>query len=299
MNDRLPTTVVVPSVDASLIVQAERMRTRFSEVVIDSDGLYVDAGRDLATVKALFNTLEAAREHLKKPVLEAGRGIDNFFREPLGWLRDAEATIKRCMLGWDAKKEAERRAAQAVADELARVERERLAEQARAADEARMAAERLAAEHAAAAEAALTAAAEAAKAGDSTAFDKAKADANDAAVRANAATSDAMEQAAAAQALATTAAVMTAPVIEKALPKVAGVAQSSTITFEVTDKMALIRWVAANPAQAGLLTPDVVRLRAYVKAIGQQVLDTAGMPDAITIPGVAVRRVKSLSSRAA
>lgn len=62
--------------------------------------------------------------------------------------------------------------------------------------------------------------------------------------------------------------VVAAPTPVAAAPKVAGLSTKTTVAFEVVDKLALIKHVAAHPELASLLVEDTVRLRAYVRGLG-------------------------------
>ncbi len=108
-------------------------------IEITDDLTFAQAGEALRAIKSVAKKLEATRTEMKKPVLEAGKQIDAFFRAPAGALSDAERTLKGRIATY--QREAERRRREA--EEAARRERERLErERAAAAEEAaRLAAE--------------------------------------------------------------------------------------------------------------------------------------------------------------
>lgn len=64
------------------------------------------------------------------------------------------------------------------------------------------------------------------------------------------------------------ACVVAAPAPVAAAPKVSGLSVRSSVEFEVVDKIALIKHVAAHPELANLLIEDTVKLRAYVRGLG-------------------------------
>ena len=94
-----------------------------------------NAAGDLINIKKQHKDLEAQRVKLKKPILESAKGIDDFFRAPLKFLKDAEAAIKSPLLAFQQLQEKKRREAQAVLDEKARKEREKLEKRAAKAAE--------------------------------------------------------------------------------------------------------------------------------------------------------------------
>lgn len=69
-------------------------------------------------------------------------------------------------------------------------------------------------------------------------------------------------------------------------PKAAGVAVRTSVDFEVVDLLALVKHVASHPELVGLVTPETVKLRAYVKGLGL----------ACNLPGVRVFEKASLAA---
>ena len=108
---------------------------------------YTSAGNELKGIKGRLKKLEEMREDLVRPVLEAQRRINEFFREPKAQLLEAEAAIKSALGDYQLEQERIQGEAQRVANEAARKEREHMqaiaakAEQAarerRIADEAK------------------------------------------------------------------------------------------------------------------------------------------------------------------
>lgn len=127
----------------ALAVEAQSIKTRAVSVLVRSPHEYELAAGERAAIKAKHREIEARRVHLKAPALEQCRRIDEFFREPLQFLKDAETAYGRAMLSYQDE---ERRAAteeQRKRDEEARQQREALEAKARAE---RAAADREAAE---------------------------------------------------------------------------------------------------------------------------------------------------------
>jgi hypothetical protein len=93
---------------------------------VDSDTMYEMAGSELKEIKAKRNQLDALRKSMTAPLDESKKKIMDFFRQPLDWLDDAEAAIKRGMLTFKQaqerkeREERERAAAEAkrIADEI-------------------------------------------------------------------------------------------------------------------------------------------------------------------------------------
>lgn len=95
---------------------------------ITDQTMYEMAGNELGRIKAKAKQIDAIREDLKRPILEAGRKVDAFFRTPLDALKRAEDVLKGRMLTYSRQIEADRRAreeaARRAAEEAARAERE-------------------------------------------------------------------------------------------------------------------------------------------------------------------------------
>lgn len=120
----------------ALAVEAQSIKTRAVSVLVRSPHEYELAAGERAAIKAKHKEIEARRVHLKAPALEQCRRIDEFFREPLQFLKDAENAYGRAMLAYQNE---ERRAAaeeQRKRDEEARQQREALEAKAKAEREA-------------------------------------------------------------------------------------------------------------------------------------------------------------------
>ncbi len=85
----------------------------------------------LSQIKARHNDIEGHRKYLKEPFLEGGRRVDEFFRAPLQFLKDAETTAKQKLLGYEAEQRRIAAEEQRKLEEKARREREALEAKAR------------------------------------------------------------------------------------------------------------------------------------------------------------------------
>ena len=102
---------------------AQLMLSVAQAFAIDCEEAYLSAGEELRAIKKKYNEIEAVRVDLKKPVLEAGKKIDEMFRPALDTLRAAEAACKKEMMRWQTEQDRIRREREAEqARELARAE---------------------------------------------------------------------------------------------------------------------------------------------------------------------------------
>lgn len=254
--------------DAGPIASRARSQLEFlAKFEITGPQEYTLAAEELMAIKSRRTTLEAQRTAITGPINHALRAINALFRGPDDLLEQAETLVKGKMLAYEEAERARIEAERKVAEEQARRVREEAEAQARAAQ--------------AAAQQAAKAAEQAAAIGD--------------AGTANALQARAEELVQAAQAAETTA-TMAVPVVGDVAvaPKVAGVSRSTTLSHEVVSVAKLIAFIAtgngdaplARPELAGLLVQDEVRLRAYVKGLGEL----------CNLPGVRVFQKRSLSA---
>lgn len=80
--------------------------------------------------------------------------------------------------------------------------------------------------------------------------------------------------------------VVVAAPVAKATPKVSGITYRTTYSARVTDVMALVRFVAANPSHVALLTPNLTALNAQARSL----------KTALRIPGVQVIETKDVAA---
>jgi DNA repair exonuclease SbcCD ATPase subunit len=231
---------------------------------------YQSAADQLRAIKTRAASLESWREKLKKPILEAGRAIDAFFKAPQQFLADAEKAIKTSMLTYDRRQQQLREEAERLAAEAARKEQERLQAQAAKAEAAARAKreeeERKAREKREIEEAKARKLEEAGRAEEA---DRRRAAAQEAEQRRmEAAAETERQRIAEADAKRLAAETMpTAPVIHMETQKVAGISTREVWSAEVTDKMKLIRAVAAGEAPAELLDINMSTLNRLAKAL--------------------------------
>lgn len=225
---------------------------------IDSPVMYEAGADELKAIKQKAASLEEQRKKIKAPILEAGRGVDELFREPIEVLSKAEGILKRKLLTYQDEQARKAREERAAREAAAKAERERLEAEAQRLREA------------AAANAAAAKAAE--EAGNKEDAEKARALALEASQRAETKTEIANL-------------VQAAPAVVEA-PKVSGIATKTEVDFEVVDILAIAAHVVAHPEDRALITVDSVKLRARVRSQG---LDC-------NVPGVRVFEKKSLSA---
>lgn len=248
---------------AVLNAGARQMLAFIESFEVDSNESFDLAADELRAIKSKQKTLEEQRTSITKPLNDVTKAVNALFKAPTELLESAEAKLKQKMLGWQRVVEARAAEERRIAEEAARIEREKAA--AEAAERERQAKEA-----------------------------QARADAEAAAgnVQAAAVAEAAAQQARdeAAQAAATAQMVIAAPsVAATAAPKAKGISTSTRIDYEVTNLLALVQHVAANPELIGLLMVDTVKLRNYVKGLGT----------ACRLPGVRVIEQTSMSARAA
>lgn len=258
---------------AGLTTRAQGVLEFIQSFEIVDDETYGFAAEELQSLKARAKKIEDQRTAITGPLNQAVRAVNDLFRGPAHLLESAEGAIKVKMLRYQEKVEAEA------------AERRRVAEAAAAAERQRVEAE--AAARQAEAQAQHQAAAAAAAAGDTQA-----------ASLAQAAAQRAQDEATTA---ATSAQLITAPVVTIAPPKASGISTSTKVSFDVTSLRLLVAYIAtgkvyeegdpalAHPELLGLLAADSVRLRAYVRGLGMN----------CALPGVRVFEDKVLSARAA
>lgn len=274
---------------ATMTSRAERALTFIEQFEIATAEDYALAADELKSIKTRANQIEAQRTSITGPLNQALKAINALFGGPARLLDQAEIILKRKMLAWQQEQERIAAAERAKAEAAAAAERKRLADEA-AARQAEAEAQARAAEAAAKAQAQAQAAAEAAQAaGDAQAAAAAQREAQaqaQTAQLAQAATQRA--QAEAATATTTAQLVVAAPVVAP-VAKTAGISTAKKLDFEVVDLHALVKHIAQHPELLSLLSPDSVRLRAYVRGLGT----------ACALPGVRVVETAVMSARAA
>ncbi|MBR8362140.1 hypothetical protein KDW55_02255 [Burkholderia sp. AU19243] len=236
----------VPRPEDALFKGAERALASAKVFEVDCDEVRDLAVQDLTKVKGLQKELEAKRKGITQPIDAAKKAVMDLFRAPTDYLDQAEALLKKAIQTYDREQERLRIAEQARLEEAARQERARL-EQEAAAREAAAQAE---------AQAIQRQAEQAAAAGDV-----------EAAARLNAEAESRVEQGAAEVAtLQTTATLVTAPTVAAPV-RTAGVSTRKVWRAEVSDKLALIRFIATHPEYVDLLDANMPAINKIALAL--------------------------------
>ena len=295
--------IALPPKNPDLVRRAGSLKKIAENYVIDSQQMNECAAEDLRNIKSLQKRLEDQRTSEVGPLNAEVKKINDEYRAPSDWLKDAESILKNKVLGYTKEQERIAQEAQRKADELARQERARLEAEARAqqAESIRLAQEQAKAQaeqrqaEAAARQAQLDAqrAAEegnfAAQRAAQAAIEQAeqarlKAEQENAAARA--AQEQAQEKAEAAE---MTALVTTAPTAQ-APAKLSGVSMSKSWKARVTDKKALLRYIAEHADEcADWADIKMTPLNGMAKALKQN----------MQIPGVEAYPDSIVSARAA
>lgn len=271
-NTNAQGTVAYDASDAVVLAgKAQRALKNAQSLVIDSLNMYQLASADLMAVKALAKDVESKRTAITGPLNQAVKAVNDLFRAPKEYLESAEIALKGALITYDREQKRKADEIRREAERKAREERERIEAEAReAARKAHEEADRIAAEAAAAA-----------AAGDAT----------KAAELEQAAISTAEAGAVEARSIALTAELVTAaPVpLASAAPKVSGLSTRKNWKARCVDKMALIKFVANNPAFLNLLDVNQSALNQMAKA----------QKEAMQIGGVEAYPDDVMSARAA
>lgn len=263
-----------------------------------SPSTYGLAAEELKAIKIRYNRIEDERKKMKRPVIDAGRAIDQFFDTALAPLEQAEKVIKATMLTYQSeveRRQEDLRAAQAEEARKARVEAERIAREARekAEAEARRQREEAQRRQREADEAAARARA-AKEAGDREAAADAERErkrAEDEQRRALAAAEKAEakgeERAAGAMAAAAVVAAQPAAVVD--VPAAKGTATRNIRTAKVRDFRMLVDAVSAGKVPEASLLPNMKVLDRAAASLGEE------LPK--FYPGVELVEEKGLSVR--
>ena len=117
---------------AALVQIANETKTQALTLLVRSPHEYQQVSGFLSQIKTKFNEIEGHRKHLKEPFIEGGRRVDEFFRAPLQFLKDAETAAKQKLIGYETEQRRVAAEEQRKLDEKARKEREALEAKARA-----------------------------------------------------------------------------------------------------------------------------------------------------------------------
>lgn len=295
--------IALPPKNPDLVRRAGSLKKIAENYVIDSQQMNECAAEDLRNIKSLQKRLEDQRTSEVGPLNAEVKKINDEYRAPSDWLKDAESILKNKVLGYTKEQERIAQEAQRKADELARQERARLEAEARAqqAESIRLAQEQAKAQaeqrqaEAAARQAQLDAqrSAEEGNLAAQRAAQAAIEQAEQARLKAeqeNAAARAAQEQAQEkAEAAEMTALVTTAPTAQ-APAKLSGVSMSKSWKARVTDKKALLKYIAEHADEcADWADIKMTPLNGMAKALKQN----------MQIPGVEAYPDSIVSARAA
>lgn len=213
---------------------------------IDSADMRDLAAQELMKIKGLQNDVETQRTSITQPMNVALRAVNALFKGPADFLGQAEALLKTAISNFDREQERLRLIEQAQREEEARKERARLdAEAASAAATAEAEAQEIQRK-----------AEQAAAAGDVAT-----------AARLNEEAAQRIEQGAAeVETMQQTATLITAPVVA-APRKTSGVSTRKQWKAEITDKLALIRYVAEHPEYVDLLDANMPAINKIALAL--------------------------------
>lgn len=213
---------------------------------IDSPEVRDMAAGELIKIVTLKKSVDSQRKAITVPIDNAKKAVMDLFRAPTDYLEQAEVILKGAIQKFDRAEQQKRIAQQAALDEAARKERTRF-EQEAAAREAVAQAEAIALREKAT---------EAMAAGN----------VEEAAWLAEEANGRAEQGAAEVATLRMTSQLVTAPVVTAA-PKTAGVSTRKVWKAEVSDKLALIRYVAEHPEYVDVLDVNMPAVNKLVLAL--------------------------------
>jgi len=266
------TVTIDTSSAAALNSQAQAALYSANDLVIDSPDMYAIAGSELQEIKALQKVVEERRTAITGPLNLALKNVNDLFRAPADYLKQAEAAVKRPMIEWQS-------------------EQERLFEVARRAAAAVAAAERLRLDAIAREQRVIAAEAEAQALLAQGWVEVAVANGDEAAAAAaEAVVNSAVEAAYAAQEATISAELVTFAPAVQAPAKVAGIASRVTYTAQVDSLLELVKAVADGRAPIQCLSAETKFLGAQARAFKK----TGPL-----YPGVSVVAERGIAARSA
>ena len=117
---------------AALVQVANETKAQALTLLVRSPHEYEQVSGFLSQIKTKFNEIEGHRKHLKEPFIEGGKRVDEFFRAPLQFLKDAETAAKQKLIGYETEQRRVAAEEQRKLEEEARKKREALEAKARA-----------------------------------------------------------------------------------------------------------------------------------------------------------------------
>lgn len=236
--------------------------------VIDSPLMFNEAGEELKRIKLKSKDLNDKRVAITKPLDDAKKAVMDLFRQPTEILNQAELVLKNSIVNYQEDQARIARLEQQKQEEAQRIERQALQAKAQAAEEAsRKEAEELQRQ-----------ANEAAKNGNE---EEAQKMAEQALIKFQTGQAQA-------NVIAMEASAMSAPVRVTAPAKVSGISMRETWKAEVTDKAALVKFIAENLHLLNLVDVNTSAVNQMAKA----------MKGNLNIPGIRAYAEKSVAARA-
>jgi len=117
-------TIEPITMDPSEIEKVESfdlLKTEAEDLLIEDGLTYERAGENIESISIRIRDLDELRKKLKAPILEAGRNVDNIFKEPINRGKAAKRTIQTKMLAYRAEcVEANQRAATIANEDASR-----------------------------------------------------------------------------------------------------------------------------------------------------------------------------------
>ena len=114
-----------------LVQIATETKVKALTLAVHTPREYEQVSEFLSQIKGKQKEIDGHRVHLKEPFLLGCRRIDEFFRAPLQFLREAEAEAKKKLLGYESEQKRIAAEEQRKLEEKARKEREALETKAR------------------------------------------------------------------------------------------------------------------------------------------------------------------------
>ncbi len=115
-----------------LAKQAEETKQKALVLQVRTPREFEQVSEFRKSIKAKFNEIDGHRKHLKEPYLEGCRRVDEFFRAPLQFLKEAESNAKKQLINYENEQERIAREKQRKLEAEARKKREALEAKARA-----------------------------------------------------------------------------------------------------------------------------------------------------------------------
>lgn len=310
--DATATRVITVNLPSQLKIQnsAVNFLAGAESLVIDSESMNVIAAEDLREVKAAYKKLEEARTFHVSPLNSEVKYINDYFRDALAKMEQAEGSIKRKMLAFQSEQDRLRREEQARINLAQETERKRVAVEnaerekaARQEAEAKLAIQNEAiAREKAAQKLVLDRQAEidaAARAGDeqkeaALLVLQREAEELQARERMNAEqagheATQMLSQCAEQSAANLTAAMVMSPPVVVIAHKISGISTKGTYKGKCTDLLALVKFIAVNPQYLNLVKANDTAINQIAKA----------QRAATKIDGISVYEEQSISARSA